>query len=107
MLEIPDAAPTSAAGTDAVAAADAHPLDRPSPTAIATSGSTNSPYDQELLVNPNAPRPTVATSEPTSTTARDPSRAARPLTNGATTTIPAAAGSVASPACSGDMPSPA
>jgi hypothetical protein len=42
MFEMPDAAPTSFSDTDAVAAADAQPLAKPMPTAIATSGSTNS-----------------------------------------------------------------
>ncbi len=41
MLETPEAPPTWVSGTDAVAAEDAGPLDRPMPTAMATSGSRN------------------------------------------------------------------
>jgi hypothetical protein len=38
MFETPDAAPTSSAETEAVAAEDAGPFDIPIPTAIAISG---------------------------------------------------------------------
>src|SRR5258707_4327915 len=107
MLDTPEAAPTSRCGTEAVAAADAHPLDMPIPTATTTSGSTNGPYAHESVTKLSTAKPPVATADPIATTAREPIRPARPLTNGATSTMPAAAGSVANPACNGENPSPA
>src|SRR3954467_5745374 len=98
MFEIPDAAPTWCGGTEAVAAEDAQPLDSPIPIAAPISGSTKAPYPHDPVTKISTPNPAVVITNPTQITAREPIRTARRLTNGATSTIPAAVGKVASPA---------
>src|SRR5215210_2162096 len=104
MLETPDASPTCSAGTAAVAAEDDGPLERPMPTAIATSGSRNVAYTHDASANPTATKPAVSITKPTPMTCRPPNFFASFGTSGATSTRPAVAGSVARPASSGLKP---
>src|SRR5437868_2755710 len=101
MLETPDAPPTCSWGTDAVAAEDAGPFERPMPTAIARIGRRKVAYAQEDCVNPIATKPAAIRMNPTPMTCRPPILWASFGTNGATTTRPTVAGSVATPASSG------
>src|SRR5262245_3074326 len=105
MLDTPEASPTWFSGTAAVAAADAGPLDRPIPTATATSGSRNVRYLQEASAKPIHANPIPVSRNPAAITRRPPKRAAKRGTSGATTTRPAVDGRVASPACRGVKPS--
>src|SRR4051812_10456666 len=98
MFETPDAAPTWAGGTHAVAAEDAGPLERPIPTATATSGRTTAAYRHEPSTMPIHANPAAVTANPMATTWRPPNRAAKRGTSGATSTSPTVAGSVPSPA---------
>src|SRR6478735_10987034 len=101
MLETPDAPPTCSWGTEAVAAEEAGPFDIPMPTAIARIGSRNVAYAQEDWVKPIAANPAAIRMKPTPMTCRPPILLASFGTNGATTTSPTVAGSVAIPASSG------
>ena len=105
MLETPDASPTWLSGTEAVAAADDGPLERPMPTATATSGRKNAAYCHDASANPIQAKPEAVIRKPMPTTCRPPSFTARRGTSGAETTRPTVAGRVASPASSGLKPS--
>src|SRR6476469_3728370 len=105
MFETPEADPTWLAGTHAVEADEAGPLDRPIPTATATSGSRKTTYFHEDSTKPIAANPTPVSRKPRVTTSRPPKRPARRGTNGAIATRPAVAGRVARPACRGLKPS--
>src|SRR5262245_54983042 len=101
MLDTPEAAPTWSSGTHAVDAAEAGPLDRPIPTAMATSGTTNRAYRHDESTRPTAAKPAEVTRKPSATTWRPPNLVASFGTIGAITTRPTVAGRVASPASSG------
>src|SRR5687767_12300905 len=105
MLEIPDAWPTSSGDTDDVEAADAGPLAMPRPTASATMGTTNAAYAHEDSTNASATKPTVASAKPIATARPGPIRTASGVMSGVMAIIPAAAGSVASPASNALKPS--
>src|SRR5690349_24924746 len=105
MLETPDASPTWCADTEAVAADDAGPFDRPIPTATAISGRTNAPYLQSDWATPTTAKPTAVMANPAATTIRPVNFAASLGTSGAVSTRPTVAGRVASPACNGEKPS--
>src|SRR5262245_10341929 len=105
MLETPDASPTWFAGTEAVAAADAGPLDSPMPTAIAMRGSRKAAYFQDESVRPIAAKPMAVSAKPAPIVCRPPNLPAILGTNGAITTSPTVAGSVARPACSAEKSS--
>ena len=64
MFETPDASPTWSSGTDAVAAEEDGPLDRPMPTAMATSGSRNAAYCHDTSASPIATNPAVVIAKP-------------------------------------------
>ena len=102
MFETPDADPTWCAGTHEVEAEDAGPFDRPMPTAMAISGSTNTPYFQPASARPMTANPPAEITNPSATTFRPPSFAANRGTSGATRTSPTVAGRVARPACSAE-----
>src|SRR5918995_1680198 len=104
MFDTPDASPTWLAGTAAVAADDAGPLDSPIPTATAISGRTKAAYPHELWLMPTTANPTAVIANPAPTTDRPPNLAASLGTRGATATSPAVAGRVARPAWSGLKP---
>src|SRR3954451_6398731 len=98
MLEMPDAAPTWSSGTDAVEADDAGPLAIPRPTAVTTSGRTNTAYAQDSLTNASTTNPTVASAKPSATALPAPIFEVSGVMKGVMTIIPAAAGRVATPA---------
>src|SRR5829696_7410739 len=104
MFEIPDAAPTSSAGTALVATDEHGPFDRPRPAATATIGSTKAAYFHDGPTKHIATNPMVLSANPSPTTARVPILAASPTTSGAVATSAAVSGSVASPAASGVRP---
>src|SRR4051794_11327655 len=104
MFEIPEAAPTWSSGTDDVDADEAGPFEIPSPTAVAISGRTNAAYAHEGFTNIRATKPTVASMKPSATALPAPIFDARGVMNGVITIMPAAAGSVATPAWSGLSP---
>src|ERR671912_2713326 len=101
MFDTPEASPTWLAGTAAVAADDAGPLDSPMPTATAISGRTKVVYAHELWLMPMNANPTAVMANPAPTTDRPPNLAASLGTRGATSTSPTVAGKVARPAWSG------
>ncbi len=105
MLETPEASPICSAATEAVAADDDGPFDSPIPTAMATSGSRNTRYCHDAFTKPIAAKPAAVIAKPAPMICRGPNRPASRGTSGATTTRPTVAGSVASPACSGERPS--
>src|SRR6478752_2725794 len=107
MFEIPEAAPTSSADTADVEPDEAGPLATPRPTASTTSGTTNAAYVQDASTNVSAPKPTAASAKPSATARPAPILAASGVMAGVIATMPAAAGSVASPASRALMPSPA
>src|SRR5262245_56298325 len=107
MLEIPDACPTSFAGTDEVDADDAGPLARPRPIEIATNAGMNSTYSQSASTNARAANPAAAAAKPSRTAARDPILTAIGVMNGVMAIMTAAAGNVAKPASRADIPNPA
>src|SRR3954453_9980112 len=100
MLDTPDAEPTWCAGTQAVDADVAGPLDKPIPTATAMSGRTNATYRHDPSTSPIQANPTAVTANPAPTTCRPPNRTASRGTRGAHSTSPTVAGSVPSPASS-------
>src|SRR3954451_8805950 len=105
MLDTPEALPTCSWRTEAVAAEDEGPLDRPMPTAIARTGRRNAAYSHDDFVKPRTTNPAAIAMNPRPMTCRPPNRWASFGTNGATTTRPTVAGSVARPAWSGLKPS--
>src|SRR5690349_18138069 len=107
MFEMPEAWPTWSASTAAVEADDAGPFATPSPIASAMSGSTKAAYVHDAWTNASAANPTAASANPTTTAVAAPMRAASGAMNGVITIMPAAAGSVATPACNGDRSSAA
>src|SRR5215204_2382844 len=107
MFEMPDAWPTSSGDTDDVDPDEAGPLAMPRPTASATSGATNAAYVQDPSTNASTTKPAVASAKPSATARPAPIFTASGVMTGVTAIIPAAAGSVASPASSALIPSPA
>ena len=108
MFEIPDAEPTWSAETDDVEPADAGPLARPRPTASAISGTTNAAYvprrvhEREVAEADRRERRTRD-----ATALAPPILAASGVIAGVMAIMPAAAGSVASPAWNALMSSAA
>src|SRR3954467_8898382 len=105
MFDTPEAPPTCAGGTAAVAPEDDGPLESPMPTAIATRGRKNAAYPHEPSTKPTTTNPAVLIANPAAMTGRAPKRPLSAGMNGDTATRPAVAGSVARPACSGENPS--
>src|SRR6188768_544890 len=101
MLEMPEAEPTCSVGTALVAADEHGPFDIDIPTAAATNGMTNKPYDHDSLTRARAPKPTAVIRKPRPTIRRGPHLLAHFGTNGAEMTRPIVAGMVAKPASRG------
>src|SRR4051812_47966643 len=107
MFDMPEACPTWSRGTDAVDPDDAGPFATPRPIASATSGTTKAAYVQDASTNASAPKPAAARPNPSATAAPPPMRPASGVINGVIAIIPAAAGSVASPASNALIPNAA
>src|SRR4051812_19377214 len=107
MFEIPEACPTWSRGTAAVEPDEAGPLATPRPTASATSGPTNAAHVHEASTNASTAKPTAARPKPSATAAPPPIRPASGVISGVIAIMPAAAGSVASPASNALMPNAA
>src|SRR3954470_13080052 len=104
MFEIPEACPTWSRGTAAVEPDEAGPLATPRPTASATSGPTNAAYVHDASTNASTTKPAAARPNPSATAAPPPMRPASGVISGVIAIMPAAAGSVASPASSALIP---
>src|SRR3954453_21443976 len=98
MFEVRDAGPTWAADPEAVDPDEAGPVAMPSPTASPISGTTNAAYVHDASTNASAANPAVASTKPNAMARPPPTRAARGVMSGVIAIMPAAAGSVASPA---------
>src|SRR4051794_7414775 len=107
MFEIPEACPTWSRGTAAVEPDEAGPLATPRPTPSATSRPTNAAYVHDASTNPSTANPTAASPKPSATAAPPPMRPASGVISGVIAIMPAAAGSVASPASNALMPNAA
>src|SRR3954454_2182961 len=107
MFEMPEACPTSFWDTDAVDPDDAGPFATPRPIASATSGATNAAYVQDASTNARTPKPAAARAKPSATAAPPPMRPASGVISGVIAIMPAAAGSVASPASNALLPNAA
>src|SRR3954447_18214030 len=107
MFEMPDACPTWSGETDAVDPDEAGPFATPRPIASATSGATKAAYVQDASTNASTPNPAAARPNPSATAAPPPMRPASGVISGVIATIPAAAGSVASPASNALIPNAA
>ena len=105
MLEMPDAAPICSAGTALVATDEHGPFDIDIPIAAARNGITNAEYAHDDLTAISMANPAAVIAKPSAMTLRVPNFAAHFGTSGADTTSPIVAGSVASPASRGLIPS--
>src|SRR6186713_3369156 len=107
MFEMPDACPTSSGDTAAVDPDDAGPFATPRPIASATSGATKAPYVHDDSTNASTASPRAARPNPSATAAPPPMRPASGVISGVMAIMPAAAGSVASPASNALIPNAA
>src|SRR3954464_2308729 len=107
MFEIPEAAPTSSAGTADVDAADAGPFANARPIESTTSGATKAAKVQLDCTNASAAKLTAESRKPNAIRRAGPSLTASGVISGVARIIMAAAGSVARPASSALIPNAA